>query len=412
MRRNSLPNLTTISLLSLLLTLPVLAGPPDVAVTGSLTQVDGIDVLRVWGTPQQRGFAHGYLLADTIPSMIDQFLAHGPLGGTTDRYKRYVLPKLARMKVDPRHEAEMRGILEGLEAKLGRSPQIPFLGRALRYDDIVAVNCTSDFIRSGCSSFAAWGDMTADGHTIAGRNMDWPVVPALLDTLIVMVNTPSEDGDDLGWVSVTWPTYVGCLTGMNAEGVSVATHDAGGRPPSGSRGFTPYSWTFRRALESAHPTSAVDDIAQVIRRHTSIVGNNMMMTRPFTGSGTGALVLEFDADQAESGGLTIRRPEEGNTFVVCTNHFRQRSKPTPCRRYAGLTSTLGKIAKSGGSRSVTLDRGWKMLRGVSMDGILTYHSVIFEPNKRLMHVAFTQKGEHAPKCKKVTLDVTELLTGK
>ena len=60
---------------------------------------------------------------------------------------------------------------------------------------------------------------------------------------------------------------------------------------------------------------------------------------------------------------------------------------------------------------MTLKRAWKMLTGVSMDGIITHHSAVFEPNKHLMHVAFAKDGRHAPRCKYVTLDVTKLLAG-
>ena len=53
-----------------------------------------------------------------------------------------------------------------------------------------------------------------------------------------------------------------------------------------------------------------------------------------------------------------------------------------------------------------------MLGDVSMPDTVTYHSVVFEPDKRLMHVAFTEDGKKAPACKKVTLDVAKLLVGK
>ena len=53
----------------------------------------------------------------------------------------------------------------------------------------------------------------------------------------------------------------------------------------------------------------------------------------------------------------------------------------------------------------------RALGGVAAQGGLTYHSVVFEPNERRMHVAFTEDGQNAPKCKKVTLDVRKLLAG-
>jgi hypothetical protein len=104
-------------------------------------------------------------------------------------------------------------------------------------------------------------------------------------------------------------------------------------------------------------------------------------------------------------------PEDGDNFIACTNHYRKRAEPTPCRRYEGLTQVLGKIGESEGTRQLDAKRVWKMLRGVSMEGIITHHSAVFEPNKRLMHVAFAADGKHAPQCKKITLDVAKLLAG-
>lgn len=391
---------------------PALAGdPPRPEVHGTLSEIDGVPILRVWGTAEERGFAHGYLLADQTVQLLDGFLREGPLAGSAMDYESRTLPKLSRMKVDPEHEAELRSILAGVQARLGSLPQIPFLGRALQYEDLLAVNCTGDLIRSGCSSFAAWGAITPDGQTIGGRNMDWPVIPVMLDTMFVLVNVPPAKDGKLGWASVTWPTFVGCLTGMNAEGVTVATHDAGGRAASVSGGFTPYGWIFRDSLESAHAETAKDDVARAIRRSVSIVGNNMMVTLPYSGNGPGGYVFEFDGDLTQGGGLSIREPEPANSFIVCTNHFRDRKAPIGCDRYAGLTHTLERTKASGGQRHVELQRAWKMMLGVSPPENLSYHSVVFEPNKRLMHVAFTQNRENAPKCKKVTLDVTKLLSG-
>ena len=48
-----------------LLTVPVGAGESSKAeVKGTLATIDGLPVLRVWGTPEERGYAHGYLLAE------------------------------------------------------------------------------------------------------------------------------------------------------------------------------------------------------------------------------------------------------------------------------------------------------------------------------------------------------------
>ncbi len=385
--------------------------PPAAKVNGALSRIDGMPVLRVWGTPQERGYAHGFLLGKNIVSLVDAFLSSGTLGGSVEGYKNRILPMLSRMTIDPEYEAELRGLLAGVEAQAGGTVLVPCLGRTMRYDDLAAINCTADFTRMGCSSFAVWGPMTKDGYTLAGRNMDWPAVPALLGTQIIVVNVPSLDSGKLGWVSITWPGYVICTTGMNAEGVTVSMHDAGGLPPSTNNGFTPRGLALREAIESAHAATAFEDVARVLRERVCAVGNNIMVTRPRGDNVPAAAVFEYDGYLPNDKGVTIRNARKGENFIACTNHYRKRAEPVSCGRYSRLSKRLERIAGAGGRKHLTQKTARTMLDRVSMEGIITHHSVVFEPNKRLMHVAFATDGKHAPRCKFVTLDVTKLLQG-
>jgi hypothetical protein len=139
---------------------------------------------------------------------------------------------------------------------------------------------------------------------------------------------------------------------------------------------------------------------------------NMMVCRPFTGDGPGSYVFEFDGSLPMDGGLTVREPEPGESYMICTNHLRKRASPIDCDRYAKLSRMLETVAKRPGKYHVDTKRAWKSIGGVSFEQILTYHSVVFEPNEGLMHVAFTKNEQHAPKCGKATLNVADLVAGK
>jgi hypothetical protein len=391
-----------------------LAGEPSAArVNGTLVEIDGVPVLRIWGTPQERGYAQGYLLADRIVPLLDAFIGGGTLGGSPANYEQFVLPMVKRMEIQPEYLEELRAVQAGVEARMGGPARLPLLGRALRLEDLIAVNCTADITRMGCSSFAAWGPMTKDTGTIAGRNMDWPAVPAMLGALIIVVNVPSADSGGLAWVSVTYPGYLVCQTGMNAEGVTVSMHDAGGFPPEVKAGFTPRGFALREAIESARGSTAFDDVTRVLRDRICAIGNNVPVNRPYTGEGPGGAVFEYDGGLAYGKGVTVREASDDAAYVICTNHYRKRAEPVPCSRYARLASELERIADSRGGRHLTTKLARKMLGKVSMEGILTHHSVVFEPNRRVMHVAFaTASNENAPACEFVTLDVAELLDGR
>lgn len=379
-----------------------------VEVNGTLTQIDGLSVVRVWGTPAEQGFALGYLIAgDDFGPMVDAVLRSGVLGDVKD-YAEHVLPRLGKMDVPRKYEEQLKGLLAGIEAKIGGPVELSSLGRSLTYEDLVVINCMSDLVRTACSSFAAWDEMTEDGGTLAARNMDWPPIPALIGTQIVVAYIPPPESDTLGWVGITWPTFIGCLTGMNSEGVAIWTHDTGGHAASVDRGFTPYSMTYRETLESARAETAVQDVSGVLTNRRTIVGSNMMVARPNAGTAPTAMVFEFDGDLTDGQGVTLREPEGGESYIACTNHFRKRSPAMECGRYASLVQRLDEVAGNG-DEHVTQEMAREMMRTVSATGF-THHTVVFEPDKRLMHVAVAESaGKDAPLCEAVTLDVAELL---
>ncbi|UCE59730.1 MAG: hypothetical protein JSU63_20095 [Phycisphaerales bacterium] len=402
----------SVSLLACIINVALGQDPAAQEVNGTLSEIDGVRVLRVWGSPQERGFAHGYLVGEDFTQLINGFIESGKFMDV-DGYENDLLLRLKLMKVPHKYEVELRGLLSGMEARAGGPVTVPILGRSLQYKDVVAANCMGDLLRMGCSSFAAWGSMTADGHTLTGRNMDWPSCPALEGNQVVIVRTPSAGGKELGWVSVFWPGLIGCTTGMNSEGVTVGMHDSNhpDAPMIRTRDCIPSTLLYRAAIESAQARTATGDISRVLGEYHTYHGYNMMVSWPYEGSGAAAVVFEHDADRNRDGGMTIRKPGTSNAFVVCTNHFRKRYEPLQGIRFSRLRSGLGRLAGAQGSRHLTTKRAWNMLGSVPIEGIVTHHSVIFEPNTQLMRVAFAQNGQNAPHCDKVILDVTKLLAG-
>lgn len=393
--------------LTVAITVPVRAEPPAKQINGTMTQIDGVCVLKVWGTPQERGFAQGYLLGEDYVKLWGEFIATGALGGGPEGYDQKVLPILQVMAIRPEYEAEMRGILEGVEAKAGGPVRIDVLDRTLKYEDILATNCVPDLKRLGCSSFTAWGKLTKDGKTLVGRNMDWPEYEPLVGTQIILVQMPNASEKRHGWVSITWPGFIGCLTGMNDDGVTVAMHDSNGTQLTQMGGFSPLALTYREAIETASGKSAMDDIAKLLRLRACIAGTNMMVTRPAASGAPTATVFEYDGNQENGKGLTIRMPEKGDEFLLCTNHFCKRREATPCRRFETIKRRLSKLEKDGKTLSVA--KAWRLLGGVPLDGILTHHSVVFEPDQRRMQVAFGTAEKNAPKNKPIELDLAKLL---
>lgn len=386
--------------------------PPSSKLTGALTEIDGVPVLKVWGTPREQGYAHGYLLAEKIVPLLDRLLTNGVVF-TVDSFQNGLLAHLDLMRIEPKYEEELRGMLAGIEARLGEPARIPALQRALTYDDLRAVNSVDLRNASfGCSAFAAWGAMTADGDTISGRNWEWPWEPALFESQLVSVRLPSADGKTPGLVSLFFPTCIGTTTAMNGDGLTASMLDVVPRNPALQERFVCRTLTHRDVLEAAHPRDALADSATILRRRPALMGENVFVSRPFTGTGVGALVFEHDGYVPDGEGVTVREPERDTCFLVCTNHYRKRAQPHPqldCPRYATLTGKLQEIAESRGAKHVTVDVAWQMLESAPLRELRTYHRAVFEPNKRLMHVALPENGDPKSHGKIVTLDLQKLL---
>ncbi|MFQ5411503.1 MAG: C45 family autoproteolytic acyltransferase/hydrolase, partial [Phycisphaerae bacterium] len=361
--------------------------PDAVAVKGLLSEIEGVRVLRVWGTPHERGYAHGYHMARDILALFEGYLKGESNGGKAAAYQMASMMVSRIMKIEPRYEQELRGMREGIEARLDGETTVSALKRKLNYTDLVAINCIPDSSRLGCSSFAAWGRLTKEGHTLAGRNLDWIRIDALEDNQIILCHLREPGNKSVaGWVSVTWPGLIGCLTGMNERGVTVSMHDAPSDPPEVPAGFTPRAFALRDAIEAAHSSTTIAerDILKVLRHRRVAVGNIVSVTTPFMPERSGvsqtgpALAIEYDGVTSRSGGVTLRsstiswapartrnrgciRLMGGEMFQICTNHYRQRGAAVSCDRYKTIKRRLGSLESAG--KMLDVEGAWKILDG-------------------------------------------------
>jgi len=383
---------------------------PTISISGELTSADGIRLLRVWGDAEARGYAHGYLLAEEIVALFNEYINTEQLSGGPQRYEALRGRMLAVMKLPDEIPAELRGILRGIEAKLNNDAHIAALGRALQYEDLVAMNCIPDAAGVACSSFAVWGERTKDGDTITARNLDWFPASFLVDSQLLIAHIPAKDSPRHAWLSITWPGMIICLTGMNEHGTTVAMHDVFQTKPSSRSGFTPRGFCLREAIERAAPDNVIDSVAGVLRQHQPLVGNNVPVSFPFEkGATTAAAIFEYDGNAKRDSGVTVRQVTDNgadkNGFIIATNDYRKRRAIGHCNRYQFLDGSFGEDDKT-----VTTKAAFERLQEVSLDrGYFTYQSVIFEPNKRRMRVALSGDGKSAPQRKAARVKVNDAL---
>lgn len=217
---------------------------------GYLEEVNGYKVLHVKGTPYEMGYQHGALLKDDIHALVrylfdvkakEMTVKVGELKLLNPKRAIQGIAATQKKFTPPRFYDELRGIADGA----GMDPQ-----------EIVAANFIPEMFH--CSGFALSGSATKDGTLYHGRILDYGCDWKLQEHPVLAIAEPEGK---VPFVNVTYAGFVGSVTGMNAERISVG--EMGGRG-LGHWDGVPMALLVRMALEESH---SLDEAIAVFRDH-------------------------------------------------------------------------------------------------------------------------------------------------
>lgn len=155
----------------------------------------------------------------------------------------------------------------------------------------------------GCSSFGVWGDKTADGKLLIGRNFDFYVGDEFAKEKIVSIIRP-DSGYKLAMI--TWGGMTGVVSGMNEKGLTV-TINASNSDLSFNIA-TPVSIVARQILQYA---SNIEEAIDVAARYDIFVSELFLIG---SAADNKAVIIE-----KRPGVQCIFNPP-GNS-ILSTNHF-------------------------------------------------------------------------------------------
>ena len=158
----------------------------------------------VRGTPYEMGFHLGKLFAKEI-----QTFAPAALEGILHELK--VEPSVlnevwSRTSSfgDDRVEQELIGLSDGSGVPL---------------KTLQALHAVPLLMPYSCSSIAAWGDATVDGHLYQTRNLDWSMEVGAHEFPMIVLYIPK---DGIPHVVPSFAGMIGAHTGMNAKGIALS----------------------------------------------------------------------------------------------------------------------------------------------------------------------------------------------
>lgn len=399
---------------------PVPDLPADDGLHGRIASVGGREVLYLWGTREEMGYAEGALYCDRVAPLFKDYLLEELVAMhsdyTYDVARAFVL---ASVKFEEKDLAELTGLYNGIldgctEEQLTITSELlePQANgsRMLEFDDLLFANAVADF---GCSSFSVWGDASATGDTINGRNFDWAIDPQGTFVQEHLIKVYDSTEENARFLSVTVPAMAGCVTCVSEEGVAMTMHNVGGLEASRRVDISPRMFAARAALAATYGAADVVDAAeQALEPLQQITGSNLHLAFPLArGDGdVGAVVLEYDgAADSPDGQVTVRRPGEDPDMVrtnaiVAANHYIRREAPPVDGDSQERTMTLRQTIDAG---AVDLAAGRAMLSAVKngYSGITTHSILLDTANRELQVFVAPTAIDAAPDFEPVILDL-------
>ena len=363
----------------------------------------GLYELYVEGDAFERGVINGKLTQELVVRQEGHF-AEQINKMVPSKFKRNFLKYLIGFfnrnldkNVTEEYKEEIYGVSESASSEyqyLGTNYQ-----RILNYHAAHDIgHAVQNLALVGCTSFGTWGGMSADSTMIIGRNFDFYVGDKFAEDKIVAFFKPTKGHK---FMTVTWGGFVGAVSGMNDQGLSVTINAAKTDLPTGSA--TPVSLVTREILQYA---KNIQEAIAIAKSRKMFVSESFLVA---SAADNKAVIIEKTPDS-----LDVYDPQKD--FIVCTNHFQskglgktkmnieQENESASPYRYKRLMELLNANGKNTVQKTVNILRDQKGLNGANIgmgnekaiNQLIAHHSIIFEPKKLLVWVSTSpwQLGEY------------------
>ncbi len=246
-------------------------------------QRGGVRLYYFSGTPKERGRAQGALFKGEIRFLLKRYLERFLPGDDATFAKKSVLFMARQLSIPPACRREMEGIAEGA---------------GISFDDVLLANTFFDLKKVlQCTTVCS-----QKRNGFFARNLDFPSF-GVLHRHSIVVSLPAEDGH--AFSMVTFPGFVGVLSGINSKGLSCAVMEVYGK--GYEAGNMPFAFALRRVLETC---GTLEEADRFFSTHLTTTGNNVMVCDAAGNAG----VFEL----TPKGSFLRRSPDP---YLYATNHF-------------------------------------------------------------------------------------------
>ena len=349
---------------------------------------DGLYEMYITGSDFERGVAIGKLSEDLIAfqekAFIEGIEAMVPSSSYLNILKYFVAWKnrLLPKYIPEEYQREIYGM------SLFASDEYDFVGpkfqRKLYYHAAHDIGHTvQNMGLIGCSAFSVNGNASADGKMLVGRNFDFYVGDAFAKNKVLLFMNPDEG---IPFASYSWPGFIGVVSGINKEGITVSLN--AGPPALPSKSKVPVSILAREILQYA---TNLEEAINIAASKDIFVSESFLIA---SAKDNKSIIIEKTPES-----MSIVPIEQAR--LVLTNHFQSddlkdlemnlafKEVSSTNQRSDRMNRLLDFYEPLDLNEAVSILRDWKddeesqsgVGNEISINQMIAHHSIIFKPQK-------------------------------
>lgn len=239
-----------------------------------------------------------------------------------------------------------------------------------------------DLMLVGCTSFAVWGSKSEDGNLLIGRNFDFYAGDAFAQEKIIAFVAPDKGHN---FMSVTWGGFIGVVSGMNDQGLTVTINAGKSKIPFVAK--TPISLVTREILQYA---STIDEAIEIAKKREVFVSEAILI-----GSAKDDKAIVIEVAPNNFGVYDV----DNSTKIICANHFQSEvfekdrrnlkaiEESHSAYRFERMTELLSSEEKVNPTEAVSILRDREGLNDKAigygnekaLNQLLAHHGIVFQP---------------------------------
>jgi len=297
-----------------------------------------VRVLYVSGTPYERGYQHGVLLREEVrdnllsmyEKLLDKFRFEELLDESYERQRAFIPQEY----ID-----EMHGLAHGSRIPLRvihaihALPEITEWGGKKKLKKVIK-DMMEGVYGTSCSNFSAAGSATPDKTMYTVRILDWGLhkISKLHEYPLITVTVPEKGvpSANIGWVG-----FLGAVSGMNAEGITLGEMGYGDPEGETMRG-TPMPFVLRDVLTYSK------NLADVRKQISSKPGTNSFVFLMSDGKTKTSELYVRDRSRFEVHKPGVELKDDKKTFpaikeVLYGGHYEDRMAQILAERRGAIT---------------------------------------------------------------------------